>query len=154
MNFLKFFTVAFFISTSAKAGLVVTPNEINFPDTYKDDVTEPQYITVTWTDDSGNSTPLPLIDFMVSMSGNSKEFQIDNVDCLVDSETGNMYIDSGHTCYLTIFMAPLHHGIKKKKLNFDGSYGMSDSLKNDVSLTIPVTGTSYPINNPNSVYNQ
>ena len=46
-------------------------------------------------------------------------------------------------------MLPLHNGVKKKKLNIDGSYS-NNGIQNDVSLTIPVNGTSYPPNSPYS----
>jgi hypothetical protein len=80
----------------------------------------------------------PVEGIVVSMTGNSNEFSW--TDCPPE-------ILPGFSCTISVSLVPLHYGKKKRKLNFDG-YETVDGVQNDVSLTIPVIGSSDPFNKP------
>jgi hypothetical protein len=159
MNFSKYITLMLFASTTANAGLVADKSEVAFPDIYKSCYSDTATVTVTW---DGGSTNTHLDNLQVSMTGNSDEFLISGLNAANPSNTstschcvaGVCTVDPAGECSVDIVFAPVHSGVKNKKLNFYGTYTTIDSLNNetinDVSVTIPVTGTSYPQNNPNA----
>ena len=79
-----------------------------------------------------------LYNFTISMTGNSNEFSWTNCPSPFPAEG---------TCLFTLTLTPQHYGAKRRKLNFDG-YELAGDAHNDVSLTIPVIGTSDPFNKP------
>ena len=79
-----------------------------------------------------------LYGFTISMTGNSSEFSWTNCPPTFYHNT---------SCLFTLKLEPLHYGKKIRKLNFDG-YEIMGEAQNDVSLTIPVIGSSDPFNKP------
>lgn len=103
-----------------------------------------------------NHYEFPLDGFAITIPGNSKEFGFDTP--VGGGPPCPAQIGVGGSCPFTIFLYSAHFGEKRKKLNFDAFYiddgGTShteeDDIRNDISLTIPLSGSSdafTPLNN-------
>lgn len=136
MRHIKFLMMAVLASSVANAELTVSPLIIDFGNVNLGDSSSPVFVTVTNT---GSNTVTGL---EISMTGNSSEFSWD----ICPSTT----LHTNDSCTIQLYLTPLHYGKKKRKLNFDG-YELVDpdtGAQNDVSLTVPVIGSSDPLNQP------
>ena len=152
-----------FISTGAKAAELdikwitddVDDTKLVFPDVFRLSCEYgPEYISVQW-----NPSPIPDTNLTLSatITGNSAEFRFKLIEagpggvsddgCNCNAEGDSCDLEPEGKCFIEAFYYPQHKGIKKKKLNFDGIYTVSDSVF-DVSETFPVFATSYPSNHP------
>jgi hypothetical protein len=160
MKFLQFITLLLLVSTAAQAGLDATSDQMNdksliFPDTFKDCKSDPLYLTVKWSSPPGENVSLNL---QMSMTGNSDDFRFefigaDGCNCkAIDGTflpTGPCKVTNGESCTAKVVSAPNNPGVKKKKLNFDGSYQLNDSTY-EVSDSVAIFATSYPAGHPDS----
>jgi len=126
MKYMGIFVLALLASSVADAELLTDPI-IDFGNV---DLGSSSIKEVTVTNTGGD-----LYDFTVSMTGSSSEFSWTNCPSP---------FPSGGACLFTLKLEPQHYGKKRRKLNFDGYELAVDGVQNDVSLTIPVIGSSDP----------
>lgn len=165
MKFLQIMTLLMLVSTAAQAGIDATSeNPINdksliFPDIFKGCESEPQLLTVVWNSPPGVVGPsgeegVDLENLQMTMTGNSDDFRytfISTAGCTCATPNGPCTLDNGESCIVEVVSAPNNPGVKKKKLNFDGSYqDYSDNSIYEVSDSVAIFATSYPAGHPDA----
>jgi hypothetical protein len=89
-----------------------------------------------------NDTIFLVSDLVIGLSGNDSEYSLSH-DC---PQAPDDYLYGGDSCIITLVLTPQHHGTKKKKLTIDGVEDPTGTTPREVSITVPIMGTS---DNPN-----
>ena len=128
MKYLRIIILTLSVSSVANAELTSSPVMLDFGNVY---LATSKNIVIT------NMSTETVYGFTVSMTGNAgNASEFSWTSC---PET----LGTGSSCLLTVTLTPQHYGKKKRKLNFDG-YELVDGLQNDVTLTVPVIGSTDP----------
>lgn len=129
MKYIGLFILALSASSVANAELSADTTLINFYDVSLDFSSTKEFTVM-------NVGTLAVNGITVSITGNSSEFSWSGCD-------GASLAPEGGSCTIYLTLAPLHYGKKHRKLNIDG-YETIGEQQNDVTLTIPVIGSSDP----------
>ena len=150
MRLMGMFIAAIVLSTNASAYLEVTANGTQIYDgtefinsgniDFENVCTDATFGATSRTIDVvvTNNSASELTDFTLSLSGNSNEVCLGGTCPTTEDIPCYTTLPAGGDCQFAITLEPDHFGKKKKKLTIDAV----DSVGNDVSLTIPVIGTS------------
>jgi hypothetical protein len=101
--------------------------------------------------------PLKILDVYVRNTG---DYTVTNIIPTISGNQNEIYPSPGCTelepydvslgeCAITITYNPIHYGKKNKRFTVEGTENIDEMTSNEVTVTIPITGTSDNANKTN-----
>ena len=101
--------------------------------------------------DGDSDDPSKILDVYVRNRG---DYTVTNIIPSISGNQNEIYTSSGCTelepydditnnqCFITITYNPIHYGKKNKRFTVEGTEDIDEMTSNEVTVTIPITGTS------------